>query len=306
MKLSDLALLLSLAALWGGSYLFLRMGAGEFGPVALAGCRAAGAALLLLSLLLRRGGVGELRAHWKPIAVVGLAQNALPYLLFSFAALSINAGFSAILTATTPLFAAVVAWRWLGEKLSAPRLAGLAIGLAGVLWLAWDRIGAKTGGAAAGWAVGACLVAAFLYGWAANFAKQRLNRVTPLAVATGSQVTSALVLALPAVVWWPANPPSLRAWGALAALAFACTAVAYVLFFRLIAAVGAARTVTVTFLIPVFGVLWGGLFLGEPFTLAMGLGGTVVLLGTALTTGVIKTRAPWKGTAALASPAPSR
>ncbi len=130
MRWSDIATLLLLGALWGASYLFMRMGAGEFGPVALAGARAAGAALLLLPLLARRDGLADLRRHWKPIALVGLTSAALPFVLFGVAALSIGAGLSAIFNAATPLYAAAIGWLWLGDRLSAPRAAGLAIGFA--------------------------------------------------------------------------------------------------------------------------------------------------------------------------------
>ena len=292
MRPSDVALLLSLAALWGASYLFMRMGAGEFGPVALAGVRAAGAALLLLPLLAARGGFADLRTHWKAIAVVGLASAALPFVLFGYAALFITAGLSAIFNAATPLYAAAIAWLWLKERLAATRIAGLAIGFAGVLWLVWDKasFAAGPGGATTGWAVVACLVATLLYAFSANFTKRRLNNVPPLAVAAGSQLASAFALALPSAWMWPATPPTQRAWATFAVLAIACTALAYLMFFRLIANVGASRAVTVSFLIPPFGVLWGALFLNEVLTLEMVLGCAVILAGTALTTGLIKPR----------------
>ncbi|QDQ81480.1 DMT family transporter [Paraburkholderia megapolitana] len=303
MKRSDLAMLISLAALWGASYLFIRMGAGQFGAVPLAGARAALAALMLTPLLALRGagGLRELRMHWKPIALVGITNSALPFVLFSFAALTLPAGLSSIFTAATPLFTAVIAWLWLNEKLSSMRVAGLAVGFAGVLWLVWDKTAlAAHGGAidvhavshtavhATALAIAACLAATLLYGFSANFSKRRLGGVSPLAVATGSQIVSAIVLAVPAVSLWPATAPAPHAWAALFALALACTAFAYVLFFRLIASVGPSRAMTALFLIPAFGVLWGALFLGETFTMAMAIGCGVILAGTALTTGVLR------------------
>jgi len=306
MKPADFAKLLVLAALWGGSYLFIRMGAGEFGPVALAGVRAAGAAVLLLPFLFRGNAGRDLRVHWRSLVLVGVAQSALPYVLFSYAALTITAGMSSIFTATTPLFAAAIAWWWLGERPTVARAAGLGIGFAGVLWLAWDKAGVKTSSGSVGLALAACLAAALLYALAAHFAKRRLATVPPLTVAAGSQLVSAVLLAGPAVALWPAQAPSLRAWGAVAGLAVACTAVAYVLFFRLIASVGPARTVTVTFLIPAFGLLWGGLFLGERVSPHLLLGCAVILLGTALTTGVLKLRRPGRGSDALAHAMVSR
>lgn len=286
MKTSDAGELALLAALWGASFLFMRLGAAEFGPVALAAVRVAGATLCLLPLLALRGQFGALRRHWRPIFTVGLINSALPFLLYSYAALSISAGLSSIFNAATPLFGALIAWLWLRDRLTPPRIAGLAIGFAGVLWLAWDKASFKPGGS--GWAVLACLGATLCYGLAASFTKKHLAGVAPLAVASGSQLGATFVLALPALWWWPAAAPSPTAWGAAALLALLCTGVAYVLYFRLIAHIGAANAITVTFLIPVFAVAWGWLFLAERPTGAMALGCAVILLGTGLATGVLK------------------
>lgn len=286
MKSSDLLELVSLAALWGASFLFMRMGAAEFGPVALAAVRVAGATLFLLPLLMLRGQWPALKASWREIFVVGVLNSALPFLCFSYAALSITAGLSSIFNAATPLFGALIAWLWLKDRLTPSRVLGLAIGFAGVLWLAWDKASFKPGGS--GWAIVACLAATLCYGLSASYTKKRLTGVAPLAVATGSQAAAALVLALPAVLWWPAAMPSQDAWLAAALLALACTGVAYVLFFRLIANVGPANAIAVTFLIPVFAVLWGWMFLGEGITAAMVVGCVVILAGTGLTTGVLK------------------
>ena len=290
MKARDQGELLTLAALWGGSFLFMRMAAGEFGAVALAAVRVAGAALLLLPFLAWRGAWGALRARWRPIAIVGLSNSALPFVCFAFAAQSITAGLASIFNAAAPLFGAAIAWLWLNDRLSRSRLLGLAIGLGGVSWLAWRNVNQeaafKPGGS--GWAIVACLAATVLYGFSANFTKKHLNGVPPLAVAAGSQGFAALFLCVPAAVLWPATMPSAQAWGAVAVLAVLCTGVAYILFFRLIAHIGAANAISVTFLIPVFGVLWGALFLGETVTGAMAAGCVVIVLGTALATGALR------------------
>jgi drug/metabolite transporter (DMT)-like permease len=288
MKRSDLAVLLLLGALWGGSFLFMRIGAGAFGSLPLAGLRAIGAALCFLPLLASRRRLAEWRMHWKPIAVVGLTNSALPYLLFSFAAQSLPAGLSSIIDAVTPLFVALIAWLWLGERLDRRRCTGLALGFAGVLWLVGSSLHLDLGGLRAGWALAACIGATVLYGYSVNYTRQRLGTVSPLVAAAGSQVVAALVLA-PTTLWqWPDHAPSVSAWLAMLALAVLCTALAYALFFRLIAHVGSARTMTVLYLIPVFGVLWGALCLGEAITSAMAAGCAVILLGTALTTGRIR------------------
>lgn len=287
MRRSDLAALLLLGALWGGSFLFMRMGAGAFGSMPLAGLRALGAAACFLPLLAMPARRAELRTHAWPIGVVGVSNAALPYVLFSLAARSLPAGLSAIFDAITPLLVAGSGWLWLGQKLGVARLAGLLIGLAGVLWLIGGTLaGPGPGVAGSGWAMAACLGAVACYAFTAHYTERRLPAVSPLTAAAGGQFVSALLLA-PTTLWlWPAAAPDARAWVAMAGLAVLCTALAYVLFFRLIARLGAARTMVVLYLIPAFAVLWGALFLAEPVTPAMLGGCAVILLGVALTTGL--------------------
>lgn len=284
-KSLDLGELLLLAAIWGASFLFMRLGAHEFGAIPLAALRVAGASLFLLPLLAARQGLTELRRDWRPLLVVGLLNSALPFALYSYAALSITAGLSSILNATTPLWGALVAWAWLSQGLTASRIAGLALGFAGVVFLAWDQASFKPGGS--GWAVLACLLATLCYGIAANFTKRFLSGCSPLTVATGSQFSAALLLAGPAVFFWPAALPSAPAWAAVAALALLCTGVAYILYFRLMQRIGPTNTIAVTFLIPGFAVVWGWLFLAESFTWRMAGGCAIVLLGTALALGLL-------------------
>jgi drug/metabolite transporter (DMT)-like permease len=292
MKTSDLASLSALAALWGASYLFMRVGAGEFGALTLAGARAAIAAALLMLLL--AGDLSALRRHWKPVLLVGVTNSALPFVLFALAALGINASLSAIFNAATPLYAAVIGRVWLGEAIGRMRAAGLALGFCGVLWLVAEGASLKPGASAVttGWAVLACVAATMLYAFSAHFSKRYLAAVPPLAVAAGSQLAAALVLAPAALALHPHAMPSARAWGALLCLGVGCTALAYVLFFRLIARVGAAKTMAVPFLVPAFGVLWGVLFLAETFTAAMAAGSALIVLGTALAAGLINPARP--------------
>lgn len=292
MKPRDVGELLLLAAIWGASFLFLRLGAGEFGPFALAGLRVLGAALFLLPLLWRRGQAAALRAHWRPIALVGLANSAVPFLCFSYAALAITGGLSSIFNATTPLWGAVIAWAWLGERPTRHKVAGLAIGFSGVLWLAWDRASFKpdASGTSPSVAVLACLTATLMYGLSASMTRRWLTGVPPMAVATGSQLSAAVVLLPLMATHWPAAMPGMRAWGAVAALALVCTGVAYVLYFRLMAHIGATHALSVTFLIPAFAIAWGGLFLGETVSATMLAACAVILVGTALVTGLWRPR----------------
>ena len=290
MTRDDLTRLIALGALWGGSFLFMRLAVPEFGPVALVFVRVAGAALLLLPWLLLRGEGPALRVHWKEIALIGLVNTALPFTLFAVAALALGAGLMAVFNSTAALWTALIAWAWFGTRPGVWPAVGLALGVAGVIGLSWDKAQLQTGGLPISPALGiaACLAASVLYGAAANLAKRRLIGVPPLAVAAGSQIASTLMLAAPALWFWPATAPTAAGWASATVLALACTGLAYALYFRLIADIGATKAVSVTFLIPAFAFLWGALFLGERPTLAMAVGCAVILLGTALSTGLLE------------------
>lgn len=292
MKPREHAELLLLAALWGGSFLFMRVAAGEFGPLALVALRTGVAAMLLVPLLAWRGGLDEWRGRWHRVVLVGALNSALPFVAFAYAALAITAGLSSIFNATVPLWGALIARAWLGERLGSARAAGLAVGFAGVLALGWRQAGGQGGAVSSAGAIAACLAATAMYGFAAHYTRRRLADVTPLAVAAGSQLASVALLAPLAVLAWPATTPSPQAWGAALLLGLLCTGVAYVLYFRLIASAGAAQAMAVTYLIPLFGVFWGWLALDEPVTAQMGAGGAAILLGTALATGMLAPRRP--------------
>lgn len=290
MKKSDIAALLLLGALWGAAFLFMRMGATQFGSMALAGMRAIGAAICSIPLLMSRERLAEWRANWRSIALIGLTNSALPFVLFSYAAQSLPSGLSAIFDAISPLLVAASGWLWLGERLNATQASGLVIGMTGVVWLIGGSLGFGHGGAAVGWAMAACVGANVCYTFGAHYSLRRVQSVSPLTVAIGSQVAAAVML-LPFTVWlWPAKSPTMQAWIAMFGLAAGCTSLAYVLFYRLLARVGSIRSMAALYLIPVFGVIWGAMFLGESITLAMGGGSAVILLGVALTTGMLKLR----------------
>ena len=285
MKPRDLLDLTLLAALWGGSFLFMRYAVPDFGVVPLIWLRVALASICLLPLLLLKRQFGALRRQAGALTVMSLFNSGLPFLLIAWATLSITAGLASIMNAMTPVFTALIGALWLGDRLDGRRSLGLLLGLAGAALLAADKADFRPGGS--GWAIVAMLLATACYGFAANHTRRYLQGVPALVNATGTQLVSALVLLPPALWSWPERMPGLGPWLAALVLGVACSALAYLLFFRLIARVGASRAVTVTFLVPVFGTLWGALFLGEPVTVSMLAGGAVVLLGTGLATGVI-------------------
>ncbi|MCB8747448.1 DMT family transporter [Rhodoferax sp. U2-2l] len=283
---------LLLAALWGASFLFMRLGAAEFGPLPTAGIRVGIAALFLLPLLLARRQGSTLMVHWRKILFLGLLNSGLPFACYAYALLAISTGLSSLLNATVPLFGALVAWVWLKDRPHGLKIIGLLIGFVGVAMLAWGKASFKpdASGLSSGWAVVACLVACLCYGISASYTKRYLGGVPSLVVATGSQIGATLGLALPTVWLWPAVMPGATAWLALLAVGVLCTGVAYVLYFRLIEKMGAAASLTVTFLIPVFAVFYGVLLLGESVTSWMLICGAVILCGTALSLDLLKLR----------------
>ena len=281
---------LLLAALWGSSFLFMHVGAREFGALPTAGLRVMVASLFLLPMVLLRGLGPQLARHWKKTFFIGVVNSAIPFTCFSFALLSISTGLSAILNATVPMFGALVAWVWLKDRPNGPRILGLAIGFAGVVLLAWDKASFKpdADGLSSGWAVLACLLACLCYGISASYAKRYLGGLPSLVTATGSQLGATLGLTLPTLWLWPQRMPGAPAWLAMLALGVLCTGVAYVLYFRLIENIGPARALTVTFVLPVFAIIYGAIFLRETVSLWMLLCGVIIICGTALSANLFK------------------
>ena len=279
-----------LAAIWGSSFLFMRIAAAELGAWPTAALRVGIASLFLWPLLQWRGQTTLLHQHWKPVLFVGVLNSGIPFALYSFAVMHISTGLSSILNATVPLFGALVAWGWLGDRPGASRAVGLAIGFGGIVLLAGGQVGFKpnASGISPMWAVAACLGATTCYALAASFTKKHIPPLPSLVTATGSQIGATLALVLPALWWHPQQLPSLHAWAALLALGVLCTGVAYVLYFRLIDRAGPARALTVTYLVPVFAVAYGVLALGESLTLWMLLCGAIILTGTALASSLVK------------------
>lgn len=276
------------AALFGGAFLFMRVAAPEFGAIPLIAVRLALAALFLVPVIVAKRGVGEIMRNWRPITMIAILHYALPFCLFAYALLTLTGSFTAIVNASSPLFAGVIAWLWIGERLPALRIVGLLVGFVGVVLLVWDKVNLNLD--VVGVATVAAVSASFCYGVAAVLMKKHLSGVSPLAIATGSMVIGAIIL-LPFAAWlWPEAAPSENAWVMAAALGVACTSLAFVLYFRLIASVGPTKAITVTFLVPVFAVVFGAILLDEPISVSMIAGGLVILLGTGLSTGLLKPR----------------
>jgi drug/metabolite transporter (DMT)-like permease len=288
MNKRNLISLITLGMLWGASFLFIRLAVPEFGAIALMTVRVALAAVVLVPLLLLRGQLDSVLKHWRAIVLMGVLHYAIPFSLFAYSMLTLSAGYSSIINASSPLFVGFAARVWLGERLNASRATGLVLGMTGVVILAWDKLAAGSGSITL--AALASLLAAACYGFAAVFAKKNLAKVDPVAVAGGSMAAAALALLPLSFLVWPAIAPSLGAWGIAAVLGVVCTAAAFVLYFQLIEAIGPSRAITVTFLIPVFAVFFGAIFLSEQITTSMVAGGLIVAFGTALSTGLVDLR----------------
>ncbi len=288
MRSRDILELLVLSALWGASFLFMRIAVPEFGPVVLAELRVGIASIFLLPILMMRADLAELRTHWKKLATVGTVNSAIPFMLLPFSTLYLTGGFASILNATSPLWAALIAWVWLSAKLDLSRITGLIIGFGGVVVLVWNKASFNLGGVSL--AIIAAILASIFYGIGANYTKKYLQGVSPLAIATGSQLAAAVVLLPGAIALWPDGPISVRAWAAVITMGVASTGLAYIIYFRLIANVGPASAITVTFLVPGFAVFWGAVVIDEKLTATMVIGCAIILFGTALATGLISLR----------------
>src|SRR5690606_10031240 len=260
-----------------------------FGAYPTAALRVGIAALLLLPLAMLREGTRELRANWKSLIIMGLVTAALPFACYSYAALTLPSGISALLNATTPLWAAIVARVWLGEHLTGWRNIGLVIGFLGAVVLFGSPL-PESAGTAVYLAYAAALSAPMLYGVAANYSQRYLSHTSALVNAAGSVAGAALVLAVPAWATWPQSPIPWQAWLAVTLLASLSTAFAYILYFRLLSSIGPVGVVTVTYLVPLFGITWGAIFLQEAVTSDMILAGCIILLGTSFATGILPRR----------------
>jgi drug/metabolite transporter (DMT)-like permease len=288
MSIRNLIELILLAAIWGASFLFMRIATPEFGAVALIEVRVLVASVFLMPIWCLRDAKHQSKvviSHWPHLLIVGILNSAVPFVLFAYSTLHISGGFSSILNATAPIWGALVAWVWLRSTLSLEATIGLGFGLLGVAILVSKSISLSISGVSLG--IFAALGASFMYGVAANYTSEKLKKVSPLSIATFSQVAASLML-LPAALWYfPQQQISPLAWGSVIAMGVVCTGLAYTMYFRLIANVGSSKAITVTFLIPIFGTLWGALFIAEEISSEMVIGTGVILFGTALVTGVL-------------------
>ena len=266
----------------------MRIAAPALGPIVVAAARVGLAALALLGYALAVGLHPQWRSSWRQFLIMGGLNAAVPFTLITTAELHITAGLAAILNATTPLFTALVAALWLGERLTLSKGAGLLLGICSVgVLIGWSPLPPGPVGFAS---IGASLLAALFYAVAGVYAKRTFVGIVPLRLEIGQQLGATallLPLALPiGIVTAPTLRPTPGVIAAIVALAVLCTSVAYLLYFHLIASVGPTKTLSVTFIVPVFGLLWSTLFLHEPLGVNTFLGFGLILISVLLVTGL--------------------
>lgn len=269
-----------LSAIWGSSYIWMRVAGPVLNPVPTVFLRVAIGAVVLGALTRAQGVRIDWRTDWRRLSIVGVVNSAVPFALICWAETHITASLAAVVNAASPVFALLAGALMLGEKVTLAKATGMAVAMAGVSL----AVGAspETLRSVGPWPLVACVVSAACYAAAATYTKWRSVTVAPIATAYGSQVTASLALLPLAVVSKPVAPVSTDIWIAVVLLGVMCSGVAYALYFRLIADLGASRALTVTFLGPIFGTIWGTAFLHEAFPALAWLGCGMVLAGTML------------------------
>lgn len=281
MRVEDYIRLLLLAAIWGASFLFMRIAAPEFGAINTAFLRVffgfSGLAVILFVLK----SSFKFEGKFKSSLILGVINSGIPFFMYCLAARWLPAGYSAILNATTPLMGALVGFAFFGEKLTTRKWGGVILGLVGIMVITTVGESHSTNETIAG--ALACLVATGCYGVAGFLTRRWISNkggLDPKTVAFGSQVGATLFL-LPFFIWSTTTGPSINwlqgdVWASVLAVGIICTAFAYILYFRLIADIGPLRSLTVTFFIPPFAVLWSYLALGETITEGFIIGAVIV------------------------------
>ena len=280
--------LLALAALWGGSFICLRIAAPQFGAIPLIFLRVSIATLALAPFALRPNQCTFKDIKSAPWAIfsMGLFMSAIPFTLFAYASHFLEAGIMVIINATSPIWAALISSKINGYRINRTQGLGMGLGMLGVTLVAWNRLGI-TDSENIGLAIAASIGAALCYGIGSSLGKRYLHEVRPMSIAFGSMAFATATLTAPALLSWPTQTPTISSWTAAGVLGVACTATASLLFFHLTKTIGGERAIAVTFLQPLFGIAWGALLLGESISPSIMGGGLIILVGTALSTKTI-------------------
>jgi drug/metabolite transporter (DMT)-like permease len=282
----DAILLLLLSAIWGSSFLFIKLGVDELQPSVVVLGRLVFGALFLLVLLPGRGGLAPLSGHLRPLIVLGALNSALPFWLLGFAEIRLDSGLTAVIMAAAPIFAVLLASRIdVTQRVTGSRLIGVAVGFLGVALL----VGVQSGGNLV--AAVAVIGAALCYAVSVLYAGRTVRELPPLQVSLGQLTFAAVLMAPFGLSQLPGSMPSAKVWFAIVALGVFGSGVAYLLYFAIIASAGASRAILITYLVPAFALVYGAVFLDEAVTVAALTGLALVLTGTALATGLARRRA---------------
>nr|WP_253912176.1 DMT family transporter [Pseudomonas sp. CVAP\ len=273
--------MLSLAAIWGASFLFMRIIAPVIGTIPTAFFRVSIAATGLLVILALMRISWDFRGKFKTVLLLGMINSGLPATLYSVAAQVLPAGYSAIFNATTPLMGVLIGGLFFSERLTLSKIAGVALGLFGVAIL--TRAGPVAFDMELLMGALACLLATTCYGFAGFLARRWLDhqggldsRLSALGSMLGATLFVLPLFGYSVITQPPVSWGGWSVWLSLLGLGLGCTAFAYILYFRLLSSIGPVKSMTVTFMIPPFGVLWGALFLGEPLSMAHLYGGLLI------------------------------
>ncbi|MEJ2042319.1 MAG: DMT family transporter [Reinekea sp.] len=285
MKKIDLFTLVLLSAIWGASFLFMRVASDDFGPWSLVFIRMFSAFLCISPLLFKAGTLRRIARNILPLTILALFNQVLPFTLFAFATLRLEAGFTSLLNATTPIMTAIVGTLLFAAPIYRHQIIGLAFSFFGIFVLSSDKMDFTSGGE--GWSIIAGLTACLCYAWSANYTK-RFSELSASEMAVGTMFTSSLLLVIPGVLYWPAVMPDGITWLSALLLGAFCTGVAFMLFYRLVRSAGALSSTTVTILVPIFAICWGALLLEETISLRMLVGMVLALAGTAVTIRLVK------------------
>lgn len=279
---------LILSLCWGTSFILMREATKSFGPFLCSWLRVTIASLILLPYIIGKGEWPQLIEHWQKMMIAGLFSCVIPFCCYFYALTSLSTGLSSVLNATTPMFGALIAWIWLKEKLNALRVTGLLLGFLGITSLIFNASQpGELHNAHHVIAILACLLATFFYGLAANFSQKHMRNFSPMLNATGCLIGASVALFVPAILDLPSEWPSLSSTLAITLSGVFSTAAAYALFFRIISKIGAARSMTITYLVSLIAICLGLYVLDESISLVMIASAMIVLLGTALSSGLI-------------------
>ncbi|WP_201534098.1 DMT family transporter [Psychrobacter immobilis] len=282
----DLIIFITLSFMWSLSFIFYRIGVPEFGSLAFASLRVvlAGLTMLVFVLLKKKNREGILE-NWKALTLVGLFSAAIPFVLFSLSARSVNAGVLSVLNASVPMMSGFIASTFFKDRLSKRQILGLVIGVIGVIILMSENLfGEQNATSGSGLLpMGYALLACVGYAVGANITKNYLDNVSPVAITAGSLIIASVIMLPVAFYQFPYGKSiSLKAWVSVICIGIFSTAIALIFMNQLIKSIGPMRATSITLVIPIFAIILGYLLLGEALDTPAIIGSVVILFGTYL------------------------